>query len=83
MTKLACDVGSTKWPDFAHLTKPDLAHLSVADGRVKMCRYEIIIIKPDGRLFIVASVYRPPDSSWKCSESFEYVIKAVDNENKK
>ena len=58
---------------------------SVTDGQVKMCGYEIIIIiiiKQIFHLFIVASVYNPPDSSSKCFESFEYLIKAVDDEKK-
>lgn len=40
------------------------------------------IIKPNSRPFVVASVYRPPDSSSKFFESFEYLIKAVDDEKK-
>lgn len=40
------------------------------------------IIKPHSRPFIVASVYRPPNSSPEFFISFENLIKAVDNENK-
>ena len=40
------------------------------------------IIKPHSQPFIVASVYRPPNSSVEFLTSFENLIKAVDNENK-
>ena len=40
------------------------------------------IIKPNSRPFIIASVYRSPDSSSKFFESFEYLINVVDDEKK-
>ena len=40
------------------------------------------IIKPNSRPFIIYSVYRSPDSSWKFFETFNYLINVVDDEKK-
>ena len=40
------------------------------------------IMQPHSRPFIVASVYRPPNSSPDFFTHFESIIKAIDNENK-
>lgn len=41
----------------------------------------IEIRKPNSRPFIIASVYRPPDSSLDFFTSFENLIKGIDNED--
>jgi hypothetical protein len=40
------------------------------------------IYKPNSKRFIVASVYRPPDSTTEFFIEFEKMIKLIDDENK-
>ena len=40
------------------------------------------ILEPNSRPFVIASVYRPRDSSLDIVTSFENLVKAIDNEDK-
>ena len=51
----------------------------VPEGIEAVC---LEICKPNSKSFIVASVYRPPDSTSEFFVDFEKMIKSIDDENK-